>query len=83
MFDYRFPAISIFMFQANVNVTTTGGDTALHWACSAEEESGATDQGKYEERSLRVCHASICFIVSEKSVCNLNIAKVHTFGRET
>ncbi|CAN0049439.1 unnamed protein product [Pylaiella littoralis] len=40
--------------KANVNVTTTGGDTALHWVCSAEEESGGTDQGKFEERSLRV-----------------------------
>lgn len=43
--------------QANVNMKTTGGDTALHWACSAEEAvggDGSVDAGNIQERSLKV-----------------------------
>lgn len=38
--------------KANVNTKTTGGDTALHWACSAEG-GDASAEGNFEERSLR------------------------------
>lgn len=34
-------------------MTTTGGDTALHWASSAKRDD-ASDRGNLEERSLRV-----------------------------
>lgn len=43
--------------QASTNVKTTGGDTALHWACSADGGSDATDQDGLEERCLRVYEA--------------------------
>lgn len=44
--------------KANVHARTTGGDSALHWVCSADGgDAGGVDAGRsenIEERSMRI-----------------------------
>lgn len=42
-----------------MDAKTTGGDTALHWACSAEGSDGNDPGENFEECSLRVAELLI------------------------
>lgn len=53
------PRLAFFLLsKAKVNTKTTGGDTALHWACSGER-GDASAEGSFEERSLRAAEVLI------------------------